>query len=98
MDQKSKKILKKTLDFLKKYIIFNGSYSKLTRRDKCVFSRVATIAQLVEHLTCNEMVAGSIPAGGSFYGKVPEWPKGTDCKSVGSAFGGSNPPLPTKVL
>ena len=28
-------------------------------------------------------------------GGVPEWPKGTDCKSVGSAFGGSNPPLPT---
>ena len=27
-------------------------------------------------------------------GEVPEWPKGTDCKSVGSAFGGSNPPLP----
>ena len=28
-------------------------------------------------------------------GEIPEWPKGTDCKSVGSAFGGSNPPLPT---
>jgi hypothetical protein len=28
------------------------------------------------------------------FGEVPEWPKGTDCKSVGSAFGGSNPPLP----
>ena len=27
-------------------------------------------------------------------GEVPEWPKGTDCKSVGFAFGGSNPPLP----
>ena len=27
-------------------------------------------------------------------GEVPEWPKGTDCKSVGIAFGGSNPPLP----
>lgn len=25
----------------------------------------ATIAQQVEHLTCNEAVAGSIPAGGS---------------------------------
>ena len=31
-------------------------------------------------------------------GEVPEWPKGTDCKSVGDAFGGSNPPLPTTVL
>ncbi len=29
------------------------------------------------------------------YGGVPEWPKGTDCKSVGSAFGGSNPPPST---
>ena len=29
-----------------------------------------------------------------YYGEVPEWPKGTDCKSVGVAFGGSNPPLP----
>lgn len=30
-----------------------------------------------------------------FSGGVPEWPKGTDCKSVGAAFGGSNPPSPT---
>jgi hypothetical protein len=25
------------------------------------------------------------------YGGVPEWLKGTDCKSVGSAYVGSNP-------
>ena len=30
-------------------------------------------------------------------GEVPEWLKGTDCKSVGEAFGGSNPPLPTTL-
>ena len=30
-------------------------------------------------------------------GGVPEWPKGTDCKSVGTAFGGSNPP-PSTIL
>ena len=30
-----------------------------------------------------------------FKGEVPEWTKGTDCKSVASGFGGSNPPLPT---
>ena len=30
-------------------------------------------------------------------GGVPEWLKGTDCKSVGSAFGGSNPP-PSTIL
>jgi hypothetical protein len=29
-------------------------------------------------------------------GEVPERSKGTDCKSVGEAFGGSNPPLPTR--
>ena len=28
------------------------------------------------------------------YGRIPEWPKGADCKSVGTAFGGSNPPPP----
>ena len=30
-------------------------------------------------------------------GGVPEWPKGADCKSAGSAFGGSNPP-PSTIL
>ena len=30
-------------------------------------------------------------------GQIPEWPKGTDCKSAGTAFGGSNPPSPTKM-
>ena len=29
------------------------------------------------------------------FGGVPEWPKGADCKSAGSAFGGSNPPPST---
>ena len=46
----------------------------------------------------------SLPAGGAFLfgdnpqrnrrivpGGVPEWLKGTDCKSVGSAYVGSNP-------
>src|SRR6266487_4428038 len=28
-------------------------------------------------------------------GGVPEWPKGTGCKPVGLAYGGSNPPAPT---
>ena len=31
-------------------------------------------------------------------GKVPEWPKGADCKSAGSAFEGSNPSLATIFL
>ena len=28
------------------------------------------------------------------YGRIPEWPKGTDCKSAATCFGGSNPPPP----
>src|SRR6188474_2658085 len=31
-------------------------------------------------------------------GGVPEWPKGTGCKPVGSAFRGSNPLSPTSHL
>ena len=31
------------------------------------------------------------------YGRVPEWPKGADCKSVVSDFGGPNPPSPTRL-
>ena len=31
------------------------------------------------------------------YGRFPEWPKGTDCKSVVYDFGGSNPPPSTKT-
>ena len=31
------------------------------------------------------------------YGGIPEWPKGTDCKSAGTAFGGSNPPSPSEM-
>ena len=32
----------------------------------------------------------------SKYGWIPEWPKGTDCKSAATCFGGSNPPPPTQ--
>jgi hypothetical protein len=31
----------------------------------------------------------------TFYGEIPEWPKGADCKSVVSDFEGSNPSLAT---
>ena len=31
-------------------------------------------------------------------GEVPEWLKGTDCKSVGFAYAGSNPALSTNTL
>ena len=33
-----------------------------------------------------------------FFGGVPERSKGSDCKSDGSAFGGSNPPPSTKLF
>ena len=65
---------------------------------------VAGVAQLEEQLTCNQQVAGSSPIASSIEcifrvsGEVPEWSKGTDCKSVGRAFGGSNPPLSTTLL
>ena len=30
----------------------------------------------------------------TIYGWIPEWPKGTDCKSAATCFDGSNPSLP----
>ena len=51
---------------------------------------------MAEQLICNQQVVGSTPTTSSKRGKIPEWPKGADCKSVGTAFGGSNPPLPTR--
>jgi hypothetical protein len=33
-----------------------------------------------------------------FYGQIPKWPTGEDCKSSGFAFTGSNPVLPTSPL
>jgi hypothetical protein len=59
-------------------------------------------SSMVERLICNQQVAGSSPIASSredyFFqaGEVPEWPKGTGCKPVGVAYGGSNPPLSTR--
>ena len=65
---------------------------------------------MAEQLICNQQVDGSTPFTSSSdirrhrrriipnsisYGSGPEWPKGTDCKSAGNAFGGPNPPAPT---
>ena len=57
------------------------------------------MAQLAEQLICNQQVIGSSPIIGFiqfnielYYGQIPEWPKGTDCKSAATCFGGSNPP------
>ena len=65
-------------------------------------SNHAGVAQLVEQLICNQQVGGSNPSTSSTrmrtikYGSVPERPKGADCKSVVTDFGGPNPPAPTK--
>ena len=68
----------------------NGHYT-----NKC-----ADVAQLAEQLTCNQQVIGSIPIVGlkNYYGGIPKWPKGADCKSVGSAFEGSNPSPSTNIM
>ena len=50
---------------------------------------------MAEQLICNQQVVGSTPTTSSKRGKIPEWPKGTDCKSAGTAFEGSNPSPPT---
>ena len=61
----------------------------------------ADVAQLAEQLICNQQVIGSSPIIGLYnfilmlyYGQIPEWPKGTDCKSAATCFDGSNPSLP----
>ena len=63
----------------------------------------ADVAQLAEQLICNQQVIGSSPIIGFiqfnielYYGQIPEWPKGTDCKSAATCFDGSNPSLPIK--
>ena len=59
---------------------------------------------MAEQLICNQQVDGSTPftssnesaMAGSNFGGFPERPKGADCKSVVTDFGGPNPPSPTK--
>ena len=61
---------------------------------------------MAEQLICNQQVVGSTPTVGSVgktkpivqHGRIPERPKGTDCKSVGSTFEGSNPSPPIDNL
>ena len=71
-----------------------------------LLSRPATVPRQAQRpdTLCNQQVGGSSPSTSSKlplqrtgeYGGIPEWPKGADCKSVVSDFGGSNPPSPTK--
>lgn len=61
--------------------IFSSKISKIV-----LLSCIASVAQLVEQLICNQPVVGSSPIGGSFFvGEIPERPNGADCKSVARA-------------
>ena len=66
---------------------------------------------MAEQLICNQQVDGSTPFTSSrsgvtgtvapddtteYHVGIPERPKGADCKSVVTDFGGPNPPAPTK--
>ena len=56
---------------------------------------------MAEQLICNQQVDGSTPFASSIlatYGRFPERPKGADCKSVVTDFGGSNPPSSTNFI
>ena len=65
---------------------------------------------MAEQLICNQQVDGSTPFTSSIdgghllselarriYGSVPEWPKGTDCKSAAYASVVRIHPLPPSV-
>ena len=60
-----------------------------------------TLYKRRERLSVQSLVqtAGTeLPCGAEnnfIYGKIPEWPNGSDCKSDVSDFGSSNLPLPT---
>ena len=49
---------------------------------------------MVEQVICNHWVGGSIPLVSLHSGGVLERSKRADCKSVGYAYGGSNPSAP----
>ena len=86
-------------------VLYMSSQREIQKQNKisCETAKNAGVAQLVEQLICNQQVGGSSPSTSSnhnkigylHYGGVPEWPKGTDCKSAASCFDGSNPSSPT---
>ncbi len=51
---------------------------------------------MVEQVICNHWVGGSIPLVSFHAGGVLERSKRADCKSVGYAYGGSNPSAPIR--
>ena len=64
------------------------------KRFACEGSTGASVAQPAEQLICNQQVVGSSPSASLQWGGFPEWSKGSDCKSDGNAFEGSNPSPP----
>ena len=82
---------KKYLKILKKGVDKRVRFCYNIGRDWCWCGSMA------EQLICNQQVDGSTPFTSSiFYGGIPERPKGADCKSVVTDFGGPNPPAPTR--
>ena len=75
-------------------MVYNSIIAKQVR-DRNLYTE-GILAQLGEHLPYKQRVIGSSPIG-PIYGWIPEWPKGTDCKSAANCFGGSNPPPSIKV-
>ncbi len=84
---------------------FKIKVGRITAHKKC-----ADVAQLVEHLICNQAVGGSSPLISSMFfvkqcltrnvqvdsqGELLKRPKRADCKSAGFTFEGSNPSLTT---
>jgi hypothetical protein len=55
-----------------KLAMMHNGCKKLTFIKFYTYNRNASIAQLVEHLTCNEGVTGSNPVGGSMITEI-EW-------------------------
>jgi hypothetical protein len=97
VDRKVKTTLRDNRIFLSLIKIFIAFFIFSSDNKKLIFFK-ASVAQQAEQLICNQWVGGSIPFAGfnmDILGEVPEWLKGADCKSAGSAFGGSNPPLST---
>ena len=72
------------------------------RAQETLKTKLGPMAQLVRAPPCHgggrgfESHSGRLSIAIDKDGGIPEWPKGADCKSVSSAFGGSNPPSPTQ--
>ena len=65
-------------------------------KDRTLPRDYSGIAQLVEHLTVNQVVDGSSPPAGALDGELSEWLKEQHwkcCKRVLTCFEGSNPSL-----